>query len=181
MTSFSVRPLCEPRYCLTQLPRYDQVLTGILPYDGSDGSVIAWRIRHGARPSRPTDPTQNRWLPDPVWDVITTSWSHKPEHRCELPVVYRAFSTSSQQDVESVEPGDSTTRNGRGAAMTEGSWPLKQADRNVESSSQGSLLSSSSYGIRNLKCKGVLMKWIRRVLSPPTRTSDPKVNANRSG
>ena len=57
----------------------------------------------GERPPRPVDPRQNQWLQDPVWNVITAGWHHEPEQRCELPVVYRVFLTSSHQNVESGE------------------------------------------------------------------------------
>ena len=95
---------------LIQFPRYDQVLTGVLPYDISDwGGAIAW-LRRGKRPSRPTDPTQNQWLYDPVWDVITTCWSDKPKRRCELSVVHHVFSTSGLQNSEPDKPGDANVR-----------------------------------------------------------------------
>ena len=93
-------------YYLIQSPRYDQVLTGVLPYNGDDCYKIVWDISSGARPSHPTDPNQNQWMPDRVWDVITTGWRHKPKHRCKLPVVGHVFSTSSQREVRNVTPGD---------------------------------------------------------------------------
>ena len=88
------------------LPHYYQVLTGVLPHDGSNERDITACIRRGERPSRPTDPTQNRWLDDPVWDVITTCWSDKPDQRCEPSVIHRVFSTSSLQYVNPDKPGD---------------------------------------------------------------------------
>ena len=60
-------------------------------------------IKLGARPLRPTDPSQNRWLQDRVWNVITTCWDHDPGRRCELSVVCQVFSTPSIV-VESVHP-----------------------------------------------------------------------------
>jgi hypothetical protein len=50
-------------------------------------------ITRGKRPSRPTDPSQNKWLQDPVWDAITTCWSDLPEQRYELSIVYHVFSS----------------------------------------------------------------------------------------
>jgi hypothetical protein len=50
-------------------------------------------IRRGERPSRPTDPSQNQWLQDNIWDIIRICWSSKPQHRCELSVVHHVFST----------------------------------------------------------------------------------------
>jgi len=51
-------------------------------------------IRDGRRPYRPIDASQ---LQDPIWDVITTGWSHEPEKRCELSVMRDTIVTSSQQ------------------------------------------------------------------------------------
>ena len=67
----------------------------------------------GARPLRPTDPSQNRWLQDRVWNVITTCWDHDPGRRCELSVVCQVFSTPSIV-VESVRP------DGREGYLTDG-------------------------------------------------------------
>ena len=74
---------------------------------------MATHIHTGKRPSRPKDPSQSRWLPGPVWDVITTGWSYKPEKRCELSVMNGVFSTSRQleQEVQGVEPGVLNTHN----------------------------------------------------------------------
>ena len=95
-----------------QSPCYDQVLTGILPYDHHNGPTIITHIRSGARPSRPTDPSQNRWLHDLVWDEITTGWSHKKDQRSQLSVMYNAFSTSaSQQGVRNVKLGNVYAQN----------------------------------------------------------------------
>jgi hypothetical protein len=54
-------------------------------------------IRDGERPSRPTDPSQNQWLQDHIWDTITTCWNNKPEQRCELSVVHHILSMPSSQ------------------------------------------------------------------------------------
>jgi hypothetical protein len=88
---------CEPFY-LIQSPHYNQVLTGVLPYDGNNKADVIEDIRHVKRPSRPTDPSQNQWLQDRVWNIITTCWSDKPEQRYELSVVYHVFSTPNTQD-----------------------------------------------------------------------------------
>jgi hypothetical protein len=57
-------------------------------------------IKEGIRPSRPTDPSRNKWLQDPVWDAITTCWSDLPEQRYELSIVYRVFSKHGQPEVQ---------------------------------------------------------------------------------
>lgn len=86
---------CERFHYSLESPCYDQVLTGILPYGDSDRYTIAFPIIHGVRPSRPPDLIQGKWLQDPVWNVITTGWSEKPEQRCELPVMHHIFLASS--------------------------------------------------------------------------------------
>ena len=86
-----VNPCCYQ----TRPSRYVQVLTGILPYDDSDRDTIVRRIRSGERPSRPAGPNQNQWLQEPVWNAITSGWSHKPEQRCKLSVVCYVLSTHS--------------------------------------------------------------------------------------
>jgi hypothetical protein len=62
-------------------------------------SKVIADIRDGKRPSRPTDPSQNQWLQDHIWDTITTCWNDKPEQRCELSVVHRIFSMPSSRDI----------------------------------------------------------------------------------
>ena len=90
----------KPSYYLIQLPHYcDQVLTGILPYGDSNEADVITNVKHSKQPPRPTDPNQNQWLQDRVWDTITTCWSDKPQQRCELSVVHHIFSTSSSQDL----------------------------------------------------------------------------------
>ena len=77
---------------------YDQVFTGISPYDGSKNVDVITHIRLGERPPRPTDPSQSQWLREHVWNLITTCWSGRPEQRCELSVVHHVFSTPDYQD-----------------------------------------------------------------------------------
>lgn len=88
-------------------PTYDQVLTGELPYGNSNRVEIVRRITSGARPSRPTDRDQNRWLRDPVWDVITTCWRDEPRGRCELSVMHDTFLTSSRWEAQNAKLDDS--------------------------------------------------------------------------
>jgi len=103
MASFSVRTSFEnPSYYLIRSFRYSQVLTGALPYHGSNVENIIADIWTGKRPSHPIDASQDRWPQSRVWGVITTGWSHEPEKRCELSDMHRAFSTSAQW-----EQGDS--------------------------------------------------------------------------
>ena len=71
---------------------YNQVLTGVLPYYGSDVGDMITGIQAGKRPSRPIDPSQSRSLQDAVWKVIRTGWRDRPRRRCELSVMYRVFS-----------------------------------------------------------------------------------------
>jgi len=80
-----------------QLSLYDQVLTGVLPYHGTNPKDMLTKIRAGERPSRPIDPNQGQLLQDPVWDVIATGWHDKPRRRCRLSAMHRTFSPPSQQ------------------------------------------------------------------------------------
>ena len=114
---------CEISCYLIQSPRCDQVLTGILPYDGSDRHTIVEHIKRGVRPPRPADQRRNRWLQDPVWDVITTGWSETPEERCETSVVHRVFLASSNtaEPIHLEQPDE------------EEGYPLKQSDVKEES------------------------------------------------
>jgi len=96
---------------LTRLSRYDQVLTGVLPYLGSDVKDMITKIRAGKRPFRPINQSQNRWLQDPVWDVIRTGWHAHPNKRGEISAMYSIFSSPGQQEVPVVKPSDSNTRN----------------------------------------------------------------------
>ena len=93
----------EPPYYLIQSPRYNQVLTGVVPYGGSEGNWVN-DIAAGNRPPRPTDPSKKRWLNDRIWDVITTCWDDRPQWRCELSVVYYAFSTPNRLDAQDEFP-----------------------------------------------------------------------------
>jgi hypothetical protein len=98
--------LCgEPLCYLTQSPHYGQVLTGILPYDGRDKAHVVADIALGKRPPRPTDPSQNQWLQDPVWDMITACWSGESERRPKLSAVYRVFLKYGRREARNVERG----------------------------------------------------------------------------
>ena len=114
MASFEVcsSVVDHPASYLIQLPRSDQILTGILPCDDTDCPTIAWRIKSDARPSRPTDPSQNQWLRDCVWNVITTGWRKNPKLRCELSAMHRVFSTSDKREDQNGKSGDSDPQNG---------------------------------------------------------------------
>ena len=102
---------CELPCYLTQSPCYNQVLTGILPFDHPSRSQIAWHIRYAVEQARPRDPGQNLWLPDPVWNMITAGWNRKPEQRCELLTMHRVFLASSRQEDQGFETGESSARN----------------------------------------------------------------------
>lgn len=90
---------------------HGQVLTGILSYSGREHVEIYLDITNGVRPSRPTDPRQNRWLPDPIWNVIAAGWQHEPRQRCRLSVMSRVFLAPSRRDAQGVEPGDLNAQN----------------------------------------------------------------------
>ena len=90
---------CKPPRCLIRLPRYDQVLTGVLPYVGNKKANVINNIRRAKQPGRPTDPSQNKWMQDHIWDTITTCWNKEPAYRCELSVLHHVFSMPSFQDV----------------------------------------------------------------------------------
>jgi len=87
----------RPSYCLKQSPRYNQVLTGVLPYHGNSGKDIITEIRAGKRPSRPIDSSQGRLLEDSIWNVITTGWQDQPNQRCELFVMHHVFQPPNQR------------------------------------------------------------------------------------
>ena len=87
----------KPSYYLIQSSCCNQIFTRVLPYHGSDTNDIITRVRAGERPSLPIDPSQNRWLQDPVWDTIKTGWHGQPKRRCKLSVMYRVFSPPSQR------------------------------------------------------------------------------------
>jgi len=99
MTSFSVCTSFRnhPTHYSIQLSRYNQVLTGVLPYRGSNLKDMITDIRAGKRPSRPIDSGQSRLLQDPVWNVITAGWHDKPNRRCKLSVMHHTFSAPTQQ------------------------------------------------------------------------------------
>ena len=84
----------------------------MLPYAGSDRHMIFQDITGGVRPSRPIDPSQNQWLQDSVWDVITASWRPVPKKRCKLPVVYDIYLTPSHQEVQNVKTSEPSVQNG---------------------------------------------------------------------
>ena len=102
-----------------QSPRYDQVLTGVLPYGGTHEVEVLRNVRFGRRSSRPTDLGENQWLQDRVWDTIETCWSNKPEQRYTLSVVYSVFSNYGQPEARNIKLGDSDTHNNRSIAVTE--------------------------------------------------------------
>ena len=101
----------KPSYDLIQRSYCNQVFTGVSPYHGSDKSDTIRRIYTGERPSRPIDPSQNRWLQDPAWDVITTGWHDQPNRRCELAVMYDIFMLPGQREVQNFKPGDLNAQN----------------------------------------------------------------------
>lgn len=83
----------------------------MLPYDYRDRYQIVGHITDGERPSRPMNPSQSRWLPDSVWEVIEVGWRHKSDQRCELSVLHHVFSTVGRREVQDGELGDLSTEN----------------------------------------------------------------------
>jgi hypothetical protein len=152
----------ELSYNLIQLPCHDQVFTGILPYDDNNKGNVITDIRRGKRPSRPTSPSQNQWLQDPVWDTITTCWSRKPQQRCELSVVYHIFSKSGRRPVLNAKLGGLNTQTNRNVTMAE----EFQDYSSVEKYSHESPLSSSLCEFRSQRSRDLLMKWIKHVPPP---------------
>ena len=79
-------------------------------------------ISHGRRPLRPTDPNQNQWLHDSVWDTITTCWKNEPACRYELSVVYEIFSRSrpyDTQNAKSDKPGNLNVQSRKNPTIAE--------------------------------------------------------------
>ena len=97
MTSFSVRPSFRNHPTTKQSSRYDQILTGVSPYHGSNVEDMITDIRSGKRPSRPIDLSQSRFLQDPIWDTITTGWHDQPKRRCKLSAMHHTFSPPNQR------------------------------------------------------------------------------------
>ena len=85
--SFLPRGSCDQR---ASSP-HDQVLSGVLPYSTGPETVIALQIATGDRPPRPDNPTANRWLLDPIWDVLQGCWGDVPESRFPISSLRRAF------------------------------------------------------------------------------------------
>ena len=157
MTSFSVRSCVMNIPPPNVTPYYNQVLTGVVPYDGGGYHEICWNVKGGVRPSRPTGPSRNQWLEDPVWDVITDGWRHDPKLRCDLPAVYHVFLTGSQRGAKI---GKSSAQNSGNPTTTEKFGTLKQDASHLEGFSRGSPLSSSCCEIRTRKSRGASMRWI---------------------
>jgi len=141
-------------YCLKQLSWCGQVLTGASSYNRY-WDVTLDGIRRGERPSRPTDRNRNRWLQDPVWDVITTGWSHEPEKRCELSVMHDTFVTASRQGVYS---GDLNIWSNGNLTIAKTSQKPGQGNSNMGKSSHQLPLPSSFCKTRSQKSRGRLMK-----------------------
>jgi hypothetical protein len=90
--------LChEPTRYLIRSPYHGQVLTGELPYNARSRYAAITGTKPSERPPRPTDPDQNLWLHDQIWDMITICWSNEPRRRCELSVMHHVFSAPSCQ------------------------------------------------------------------------------------
>jgi len=95
MTSFSVCTFVGNHLLDTIIPLQYQVLTGVLPYHGSNVKDTIAGIRAGKRPPRPIDSNQGLLLQDHVWDVITTGWHDQLNQRCKLSIILHAFQPPS--------------------------------------------------------------------------------------
>jgi len=145
----------KPSYYLKQSSRCNQVLTGVLPYHVDDMNKITSSIRGGERPSRPTGPSWNQLLQDPVWDVITTGWSHEREKRCKTFPMHDTFVTAGRQGVYL---GDLNIWSDGNLTIAKTSQKPKQGDSNMGKSSHQLPLPSSFCKTRSQKSRGRLMK-----------------------
>jgi len=97
-----------------------KVLSGDTPYDGVRlDSVAAINIVSGNRPPRPTNPTADRWLSDPVWDVIRRGWHQEPRFRLSAESLHRGFA-EPQLEHEEETPGPTLVTQRREAAIDTG-------------------------------------------------------------
>ena len=156
MTSFSVCASLKTTLPLDTWPCYDQVLTGVSPYHGSDKNDMITRICADERPSRPVDSGLGQLSQDPVWDVITAGWHHQPKQRCELSAMSHAFPPLSQQDVQNVKPGDLNIQH-EGNLTTAKVFQKPKQD-NLGRSSHGSPLSSGFCRTLSQKYRDALTK-----------------------
>ena len=123
--------LCwKPPHYSIQFFRHDQVLTGVSPYHGSKVKDMTTDIRAGKRPPHPINPSGNRWLPDPVWEIITTSWHNQPNRRPKLSV-YHICSLPSPQEVQHVKSGGLNAQNDGNLTIGETSQTPKRRLGNI--------------------------------------------------
>lgn len=80
-----------------------KILTEVLPYGNTPGSVIIVRVVDGDRPSRPSNA---RWLTDQIWNMITACWNQKREVRWDIHAVYDQFLASSVHEIAESEKGN---------------------------------------------------------------------------
>lgn len=52
----------------------------------------------------------DRWLPDPIWDVIRRCWNHSPRFRLSAKLLYREFAKLERE----YEGGTPVVENGEG-------------------------------------------------------------------
>jgi hypothetical protein len=167
MTSFEVRSSAVNCLLLDTSPCYEQVLTGVLPYGESD--TVIDDVICGKRPSRPTEPSQNRWLQRRVWVTISTCWNNEPAYRCELSTVHRVFSAPSAQaaqNTKSDKQGDLYAQKSRNLAIAERNQTPRQGYGSVPIFSHGLPLSSNFCAIRSQKSRDLSMKWTRQIFPP---------------
>ena len=80
----------------------------------------------------PKRPSHDRWLRDPVWNVIVAGWHPDPEKRCELSVMHNVFLTSSQLVVRNAESSGLSAKHDRN--------PIKVPDMETQREQRGKVL-----------------------------------------
>ena len=95
---------------LTNPSSHGQVASGVLPYGAEPESVTALYIASGDRPPRPRSPIANRWLPDPIWEVLQGCWAQYPHSRLSIDSLHQAFVKSEPEQEVNVP----VTENGEG-------------------------------------------------------------------
>lgn len=73
-----------------------EVLTGILPYGGTQDAMLVVRIVGGERPPRPQNAP---WLRDEIWMMIEDCWNANREKRWNIDDVHEKLSAPSPGDI----------------------------------------------------------------------------------
>ena len=98
---------------LTNPSSHGQVASGVLPYGAEPESETALYIVSGNRPPRPSSSIANRWLPDPIWEVLQGCWAQFPHSRLSIDSLYQAFVKSEpEQEVNVLVTEDREGKHG---------------------------------------------------------------------